>query len=64
MKRAIKALTSLALVAGLLCVCGVSSSCKSSDTMYAPKKQNGKVIKRNYKVKGNNQRNSATYRTY
>lgn len=64
MKKVAKVLLSLVLIAGLTGVCGVCSSCKSSDTMYAPKHKTSKVIKRNYKVRGNNQRNSSTYRTY
>ncbi|MBQ9638320.1 MAG: hypothetical protein IJV22_02020 [Bacteroidales bacterium] len=64
MKKAFRILTSLVIVVGLMGVCGVCSSCKSSKTMYTPKSKSGKVINRNYKVKGNNQRNSATYRTY
>jgi hypothetical protein len=32
--------------------------------MYSTKKKTSKKINRNYKVRGNNQRNSSTYHTY
>lgn len=64
MKKAIKAMTSLLLVASMVMICGTTTSCKSSDTMYKAKNKNAKVVNKNYKVRGNNQRNSSTYRTY
>lgn len=64
MKKAIKAFTSLLLVAGMVLVCGANTSCKSSDTMYTTKKKQSRVINKNYKVRGTNQRNNSTYHTY
>ena len=50
---------------GMVGVCGSVTSCKSSsETMYTTKKKNSKKINRNYRVRGNNQRNSSTYHTY
>lgn len=64
MKKVVKALTTLLLIVGLTAVCGVNSSCKSSDTMYTTKSKKSKVINRHYKMRGDNQRNNSTYRTY
>lgn len=64
MKKIAKVLTSLMLIAGMVAVCGTNTSCKSSDTMYTTKNKKHKVINRNYKVRGNNQRNSSTYHTF
>lgn len=64
MKKIAKALTSLLLLVGLMSVCGVFSSCRSNDTMYTPRQSKSKVIKNNYKVRGDNTRNSSTYRSY
>lgn len=65
MKKFVRIALSLLLVVGLAGVCGTVSSCKSSsETMYTSKKKNSKNINRNYKVRGNNSRNSSTYRTY
>lgn len=64
MKKIAKAFLSLLLIAGMTVVCGTTTSCKSSDTMYSHKTKKGKVISRNYKVRGDNGRNGSTYRTY
>lgn len=64
MKKAIKVMTTVLLMAGMVMVCGTMTSCKSSDTMYRTKNKTAKVVNKNYKVRGNNQRNSSTYRTY
>ena len=54
----------VALVVGLAGVCGTTTSCKSSDTMYTSKNKKAKKINRNYKVRGDNKKNSSTYHTY
>ena len=55
----------LLLVFGLAGVFGTVTSCKSSsESMYTTKKKTSKKINRNYRVRGNNQRNSSTYHTY
>ena len=55
----------IAMVFGLIGICGSVTSCKSSsETMYSSKKKTAKKINRNYKVRGNNQRNSSTYHSY
>lgn len=64
MKKAVRLFTSLLLLVGLVAVCGTTSSCKSSDTMYSSKKKTSKTINRNYRVRGNNDRNGSTYRSY
>ena len=56
---------SLALIVSLVGICGTTTSCKSSkESMYSAKKKNSKTINQNYRVRGNNQRNSSTYHTY
>lgn len=65
MKKALRIVMTLLLVFGLAGVCGTVMSCKSSsESMYSSKKKTAKKINRNYKVRGNNQRNSSTYHTY
>ncbi|MBO4306831.1 MAG: hypothetical protein J5848_00775 [Bacteroidales bacterium] len=64
MKKAVRILLMLVVLVGLVGVCGTTTSCKSSNTMYVSKKKNSKKINRNYKVRGNNQRNSSTYHSY
>ncbi|MCF0211273.1 MAG: hypothetical protein HUK17_00020 [Bacteroidales bacterium] len=64
MKKIAKVLLSLLIIVGLTVVCGTTTSCKSSDTMYRAKAKKGKVINRNYKVRGDNTHNGSTYRTY
>ena len=65
MKKALRILMAMIMVVGLMGVCGTVSSCKSSsETMYSSKKKTAKKINRNYKVRGNNQRNSSTYHSY
>lgn len=64
MKKAIKTMLPLLLVAGMVMLCGTTTSCKSSETMYRSKNKTAKVVNKNYKVRGTNQRNGSTYRTY
>lgn len=65
MKKVVRILMAVVLVLGLTAVCGTATSCKSSsESMYTTKKKTAKKINRNYKVRGNNQRNSSTYHTY
>ena len=64
MKKAVKILTMLCLAVGMIVVCGTNTSCKSSETMYQTKKKPSKVINKNYRIRGNNQRNNSTYHTY
>ncbi len=64
MKKLMRIAVMLLLVFGLAGVCGTVTSCKSSESMYTTKKKTAKKINRNYKVRGNNQRNSSTYHTY
>ena len=65
MKKAFRILMSLALIVSLVGICGTTTSCKSSkESMYSAKKKNSKTINQNYRVRGNNQRNSSTYHTY
>lgn len=66
MKTMVKFLSGMALVVSLVCMCGLFSSCASSDgaVMYQPNHKKAKVVKSNYKVKGNNRTNSNTYHAY
>ena len=65
MKKIAKILLSLLLVVCVAGFCGTATSCKSSsESMYSTKKKTAKKINRNYKVRGNNQRNSSTYHSY
>lgn len=65
MKKALRILLAIVLMVGLAGVCGSVTSCKSSsESMYNSKKKTSKTINRNYKVRGNNKRNSSTYRSY
>lgn len=68
MKKAIKLLSILCVVAGLVVVCGSTTSCKSSskagETMYSSQSGRSHVVNRNYKIRGNNRNNRSTYRTY
>lgn len=65
MKKVVRLFLVLFMVMGMVGVCGSVTSCKSSsETMYTTKKKNSKKINRNYRVRGNNQRNSSTYHTY
>lgn len=64
MKKALRLFTTLLLLVSIIGVCGTVSSCKSQDNMYTTKKKTSKTIKSNYKVRGNNQRNSSTYHSY
>lgn len=65
MKKALRIVMIFLVLFGLAGVCGTVTSCKSSkESMYSSKKKTAKKINRNYKVRGNNQRNSSTYHTY
>lgn len=66
MKSLVKFFSGMALVVSLVCLCGVTSSCASSDgaVMTPPSHKKAKVIKSNYKVKGSNRSNSNTYHAY
>ena len=65
MKKFLRIVMTLVLVFALAGICGTVTSCKSSsESMYTTKKKTAKKINRNYKVRGNNQRNSSTYHTY
>lgn len=64
MKKAVKIMTSVLVLVGMMAVCGTTTSCKSHENMYTAKKKTSKVINRHYRVRGTNQKNSSTYRTY
>lgn len=66
MKKLAKFFVGALLLVGVVSVCGVCSSCASSDgaVMYQSNHNNSKVIKSNYKVRGNNRHNSNTYHAY
>jgi Tfp pilus assembly protein PilV len=66
MKKIMKKLLPLMLVAGVLAMSGVQVSCKSSsDNMYQRQQSNrAKKIKSNIKVKGTNKSHGHTNRTY
>lgn len=66
MKKLAKLLCFVALLVMMVPVCSVCTSCASSDgaVMYQSNHNNSKVIKSNYKVRGNNRHNSNTYHAY
>lgn len=66
MKKIMKKLLPLMLVAGVLAMSGVQVSCKSSsENMYQRQQSNkAKKIKSNIKVKGTNKSHGHTNRTY
>jgi hypothetical protein len=67
MKKGLKALLSLMLVAGLIGVCGgfTSGAGYKSATMDPNKKyKSSKVVKSNISVRGTNKQNGSTYRSY
>lgn len=65
MKKFFKTFSVFLLVAGMCMVwCGICSSCSSDEYMYETNKKRSKVIHSNYKVRGTNNNNSSTYRTY
>ena len=66
MKKMMKKLLPLLLMAGVLAMSGVQVSCKgSSDTMYERQQSNkSRKIKSNIKVKGTNRSHGHTNRTY
>ena len=66
MRKIMKKLLPLMLVAGVLALSGVQVSCKSSsDNMYQRQQTNkARKIKSNIKVKGTNKSHGHTIRTY
>ena len=66
MKRILKKALPMLLVAGVLAMSGVATSCKGSDkTMYERHQSNkGSKVKSNIKVKGSNRTNGHTTRSY
>ncbi len=66
MRKMMKKLLPLLLMAGVLAMSGVQVSCKgSSDTMYERQQSNkSRKIKSNIKVKGTNRSHGHTNRTY
>lgn len=71
MKKFVKLTALLFVCIGLFAVCGTMTSCGSSQEMdmgegymYRSPKVNKKIIKKNYKVRGNNQNNRSTYQSY
>lgn len=66
MKKLVRILTSVLLLCGMVTVCGTTTSCKSSEgeVMYKTHHENTKTINKNYRVKGTNERNKQTYRSY
>ncbi|MCR4829352.1 MAG: hypothetical protein K5864_07820 [Bacteroidales bacterium] len=64
MKKSGRFWTAMAMIGCLLVGTSVFTSCKSSDNMYKSNRKTSKTIKKNYKVRGNNQRNSSTYHSY
>lgn len=64
MKKVVKIGLSLLLVAGITMMFGVTTSCKSEQTMYKTKQTSSKTIHKNYRMRGNNKNNGSTYRTY
>ncbi len=66
MRKIMKKLLPLMLVAGVLALSGVQVSCKSSsDNMYQRQQTNkARKIKSNIKVKGTNKSHGHTNRTY
>lgn len=64
MKKAVKKLTVLLLVAIISGMCGLFTACKSGDHMYTNKTKSSKVVNKNYRIHGDNKKNGSTYRTY
>ena len=65
MKKFIRIATSALILIGMVVVCGTTTSCKSQgEVMYKTHNENTKTIKQNYRVKGTNERNRQTYRSY
>lgn len=49
----------------MVVVCGTTTSCKSQgEVLYKTHNENTKTIKQNYRIKGTNERNRQTYRSY
>lgn len=66
MKTMAKFLLGVVLTVSVVFVCGVCTSCASSDgaVMHQSNHKKSKVIKSNYRVKGSNRSNSNTYHAY
>ncbi|KWW29290.1 MAG: hypothetical protein AUK63_1512 [bacterium P3] len=66
MKTMAKIFGGIMLALAAVSVCGVCVSCASSDgaVMHQKSHKKSKVIKSNYKVKGDNRSNSRTYHAY
>ncbi|MBO4587931.1 MAG: hypothetical protein J5711_03400 [Bacteroidales bacterium] len=66
MKKFIRIMTSALVLVGMVTVCGTTTSCKTSEgeVMYKTHHENTKTINKNYRVKGTNERNKQTYRSY
>ncbi|MBR1516920.1 MAG: hypothetical protein IJ620_02080 [Bacteroidales bacterium] len=66
MKKCLKVFLYMLVVAGMTAVCGVTTSCASSEDapMYRTNYSGSKVINSKLRVKGSNKSNSATYRSY
>lgn len=66
MKKILSIAFILTFVVSITAVSGLCTSCSSSkgEVMYQTKNNNSKVIKSNYKVRGNNRDNRNTYRAY
>lgn len=66
MKKALRILVSVLVIAGMTAVLGTTTSCKSSkgEVMYKSHQDNTKTINKNYRIKGTNERNKQTYRSY
>lgn len=66
MKKARSILLGLLAVAIVAAGSGIFTSCgsKSGEVMYQNKPSKNRIIKSNYKVKGNNRSNSNTYHAY
>lgn len=66
MKKILRIATMFFVLIGMVVVCGTQTSCKSSEgeVMYKTKHENTKTIRKNYRIKGTNERNKQTYRSY
>ncbi|MBQ9546604.1 MAG: hypothetical protein IJU90_04900 [Bacteroidales bacterium] len=66
MKKSFKVFLYMLVVAGLMSICGMTTSCASSEDapMYRSNHSSSKVINSRLVIKGTNKNNSATYRSY
>lgn len=67
MKKAIKVVSMMMVLIGIMGICGATTGCASSkkaDKMYTSQQSRSSVVNKNYKVRGNNKNNRSTYRTY